>query len=287
MRLASLLLFVAAGGCAKWPERPQVTAAAQAAAQVPGFGSIRHWADAPLSDWSEWRAAWLADRAAAGIRTRPALLAISSGSDKGAFGAGYLAGWTARGDRPEFAVVTGVSTGALIAPFAFLGPRHDATLRELYTSISARDIYRARLVSGLAGGPSFADSRPLERLIARHVTTQLLDRIAAEHRRGATAADRHHQSGRGPRRDMGSGRDRGQPVHRPAGACPPDPAGVGKHSRAVPAGVDRRRRWRAAFCRDACRRRDRRQRVRRAAGDRLGRCGRRGGARRRLAHHPL
>lgn len=118
-------------------------------------------------------------------RTKPpALLALSSGSDKGAFGAGYLAGWTARGDRPSFDVVTGVSTGALIAPFAFLGPDQDATLRAIYTGIEARDIYRLRPLRGLTGDPSFADDKPLARLIARYFTQALLDRIGQEHQQG-------------------------------------------------------------------------------------------------------
>jgi hypothetical protein len=59
-------------------------------------------------------------------------LAMSGGGDDGAFGAGLLTGWTARGDRPEFAIVTGVSTGALSAPFIFLGPEYDPQLRAIY-----------------------------------------------------------------------------------------------------------------------------------------------------------
>ncbi len=49
------------------------------------------------------------------------LLGISGGGENGAFGAGLLNGWTERGDRPEFFLVTGISTGALSAPFAFPG----------------------------------------------------------------------------------------------------------------------------------------------------------------------
>lgn len=176
--------LVGLSACASWPKRPDLPATYQAQASVPGFGTIRRWSDAPAADWAVWRAEWEADRARAGVQSGPALLALSSGSDKGAFGAGYLAGWTARGDRPNFDVVTGVSTGALIAPFAFLGPDQDATLREIYTGIDARDIYRVRPLRGLTGGPSFADNKPLARLIDRYLTPGLLDRIGEEHRRG-------------------------------------------------------------------------------------------------------
>jgi hypothetical protein len=72
------------------------------------------------------------------------VLALSGGGANGAFGAGLLNGWTAAGTRPVFKLVTGISTGALIAPFAFLGSAYDATLREFYTTISTKDIYNER-----------------------------------------------------------------------------------------------------------------------------------------------
>jgi hypothetical protein len=72
------------------------------------------------------------------------VLALSGGGANGAFGAGLLNGWTAAGTRPVLKLVTGISTGALIAPFAFLGPAYDATLREFYTTISTKDIYNER-----------------------------------------------------------------------------------------------------------------------------------------------
>ncbi len=72
------------------------------------------------------------------------VLALSGGGANGAFGAGLLNGWTAAGTRPVFKLVTGISTGALIAPFAFLGSDYDSTLREFYTTISTKDIYTER-----------------------------------------------------------------------------------------------------------------------------------------------
>jgi hypothetical protein len=183
LRLTALALLALAG-CGRWPDRPPVTAETQAVAHVAGFGDIRLWADASAADWAAWRARWMADRTAAGLAAGPQVLAISSGSDKGAFSAGYLAGWTAAGTRPRFDLVTGVSTGALEAPFAFLGPDYDGELRSLYTGIAAHNIYRARALSGLLGGPAFADTKPLQGMIAQHISDALIDRIAAEHRRG-------------------------------------------------------------------------------------------------------
>jgi hypothetical protein len=78
--------------------------------------------------------------------TKPyAILILSGGGEKGAFGAGFLNGWTQAGTRPMFKAVTGISTGALIAPFAFLGPDYDETLRGLFTSIDKKDIIKMRL----------------------------------------------------------------------------------------------------------------------------------------------
>lgn len=81
-------------------------------------------------------------------------LVLSGGGQNGAFGAGLLNGWTKAGTRPEFRIVTGVSTGALIAPFAFLGPRYDHFLKEFYTTHSTKDILRFKLATGLLGGKS-------------------------------------------------------------------------------------------------------------------------------------
>src|SRR5206468_7743501 len=84
-------------------------------------------------------------------------LAISGGGDNGAFGAGLLGGWTKAGTRPTFKLVTGVSTGALIAPFAFLGPAYDAQLKSMYTAISLKDIATTRSMFSVVFGDSMAD----------------------------------------------------------------------------------------------------------------------------------
>lgn len=95
--------------------------------------------------------------------------APGGGSD-GAFGTGVLGGWTASGTRPEFDLVTGVSTGALTAPFAFLGPKYDAALKEVFTTSDSKDIAIARPVRGLLGGGSLASNAPLAKVVAHYVT---------------------------------------------------------------------------------------------------------------------
>lgn len=108
-------------------------------------------------------------------------LAISGGGENGAFGAGLLTAWTQAGTRPEFKGVTGVSTGALTAPFAFLGPDYDRDLERVYTEVGAADIMTSRgLLAGLMGD-SLYDSAPLLRLIRRFMTPSLLAAIAREY----------------------------------------------------------------------------------------------------------
>jgi hypothetical protein len=128
--------------------------------------------------------AWLAANGQNGPLPPMSILAISGGGDAGAFGAGLLNGWTAAGTRPEFKMVTGVSTGALIAPFAFLGPAYDPVLRQVYTEVSQRDIFKPRgLLKGFFGD-AMADTTPLYRLVAHHTDRALLDKIAAEYAKG-------------------------------------------------------------------------------------------------------
>ncbi|MGB3470452.1 MAG: patatin-like phospholipase family protein [Erythrobacter sp.] len=185
--LGSLIAALLAG-CATLPERTEFTASDQAAARIAGFADIRVWSDAPAQVWLEWRARFEQDRSAAGTEAGGAgpleMLAISSGSDKGAFSAGFLNGWSETGHRPDFDIVSGVSTGALIAPFAFLGEESDPDLKRLYTTIDASMVYRATPVSGVFGGPSLASTEPLAKLIETYADADLIDAVAREHRMG-------------------------------------------------------------------------------------------------------
>jgi predicted patatin/cPLA2 family phospholipase len=112
-------------------------------------------------------------------------LAISGGGDDGAFGAGVLVGWTGHGDRPMFDVVTGVSTGSLSAPFAFLGPEYDPQLKAIYTETSASDVFEKRppLLS-LATGESLLNTAPLRRMIAHYIDDAMVRGIAEEYGKG-------------------------------------------------------------------------------------------------------
>lgn len=110
-------------------------------------------------------------------------LSISGGGDNGAFGAGLLVGWTAQGTRPKFDLVTGVSTGALIAPFAYLGPDYDHVLKAVYTEVQPGDIFNERGLLGALFGEALGDTSPLFRLISKHIDAALLKSIAEEYRR--------------------------------------------------------------------------------------------------------
>ena len=109
------------------------------------------------------------------------LLSLSGGGQNGAFGAGFLIGWRESGRRPEIDVVTGVSTGALLATHALLGtPADDAVLEEMYTQITKNDISTKRTIFGLlSGADSLKDTAPLRSLIAHYITAETLQRVAA------------------------------------------------------------------------------------------------------------
>jgi Patatin-like phospholipase len=112
-------------------------------------------------------------------------LAISGGGDDGAFGAGLLIGWSDRGDRPKFDVVTGVSTGSLSAPFVFLGEKYDTQLKEIYTETTANDIFvRRSIVFAAIASDAVSDSAPLRSMIGRYLDRAMVQRIAEEYNKG-------------------------------------------------------------------------------------------------------
>lgn len=117
-------------------------------------------------------------------RRPKSILALSGGGSYGAFTVGVLNGWTRTNQRPEFDVVTGVSTGALIAPLAFLGPKYDADLKQAYTEITRRDVIPVRNVVTIPFRDSLASSSGLRKLVEGKLTEDVIAAVAAEHRKG-------------------------------------------------------------------------------------------------------
>ena len=120
---------------------------------------------------------------ALGIKTYP-VLAISAGGPNGAYGAGFLTGWSKEGSRPPFKVITGVSSGAIIACCAFLGKDYDEQLEKFFTTMSTKDIMKKNNFFGILFGGSFMSSTPLVKKISAIVDEKLITRVAEEHRRG-------------------------------------------------------------------------------------------------------
>ena len=163
--------------CSSLPRVP-FTRAQQDVAGIPGIADARIWADDPTG---LLRTTPFSD----GQRkpTSIDVLALSGGGAEGAFGAGLLVGWTEAGNRPEFSVVSGTSSGALIAPFAFLGASHDPTLRDLFTSGIAETLLRVDGLNAIFGSGVFK-TEPLKLLVAHYIDENLLHLVAAQHRRG-------------------------------------------------------------------------------------------------------
>lgn len=187
-----LCLLLALAGCGTYLRGESPPGTAVEGIAVLGVPNGRFFLDASPEPLMR-EAAMLAGREAAlrpagGVAPPVHFLALSGGGDNGAFGAGLMVGWTAAGTRPEFNVVTGISAGALIAPFAFLGPAYDQGLREVFTGVAASDVILLprMLAAGfsLLFGEALADTSPLTRLINRHATQAMLDAIAAEYAKG-------------------------------------------------------------------------------------------------------
>ena len=186
----ALCALAALGGCG--PSRQAAVPDNLAdKAMVLNDPSARTWSDViePVFAAELQRAALLEleERKKAGLTgpLPPAnYLAISGGGQNGAYGAGLLCAWTAMGTRPEFKAVTGISTGALTAPFAFLGPRYDSVLKEVYTTVCTSDICTNNGFLGALFGESLLNNSPLRKLLDKYVTDQVIKDIATEYARG-------------------------------------------------------------------------------------------------------
>jgi predicted acylesterase/phospholipase RssA len=185
--IGSMTVLVA--GCATFVPRNVMPEASAGQVELEGFRNIRFFGDASARDIA---AIVMADPLNADRQSAPGpashrpfsnLLAISGGADDGAFGAGLLVGWSESRTRPAFDLVTGVSSGALIAPFAFLGRERDAQLREIFTTYGRKDIFTYN-VSNVISGEALADDTPLTKLIEKYVDQAFLAEIARERMKG-------------------------------------------------------------------------------------------------------
>ena len=174
-------------GCSGLPERVPMNAELQEVATIPGIPNARSWADTKPDDYENWMSLSeqeIRDRYPETFGKPHNYLALSGGGAKGAFGAGLLNGWTAAGTRPEFTMVTGVSTGAILAPFAFLGSDYDHLIKKFYTTLSTDDLLAPRSKMAAITKDAAMDSTPMQSKLAIYITDELVASIAAEYARG-------------------------------------------------------------------------------------------------------
>ncbi|MBW7968649.1 patatin-like phospholipase family protein [Bradyrhizobium sp. BR 10289] len=162
------------GACTSVPRTPY-TAAEASSSRVLDIDGLRRYADEPVTKFSFAKDA---------NTTTSSYLALSGGGADGAYGVGVLNGWSAAGTRPNFSVVSGVSTGGLIAPFAFLGRQYDDTLKEVYTSGIAESLLNDPSIMRVLFGSGLFGNTRLRELVARYVGPEILAQVARENARG-------------------------------------------------------------------------------------------------------
>ena len=182
------LVMVTGVGCTSTPARNPLPLELTNKAIVPGVPEARFWGDEwPKYSLDRFEEFTVTDfeRDYNEIYNQPhSYLAVSGGGANGAFGAGLLAGWTQTGSRPEFTMVTGISTGALSAPFAFLGSGYDDQLKKVYTTTSTNMIAKKRNIFVAPFADSMVDTKPLRELIATYITTDVIEAVAREYKKG-------------------------------------------------------------------------------------------------------
>jgi predicted patatin/cPLA2 family phospholipase len=185
----AVLLAACAGGTLEEMRSPVPELLVPAAA-IPGYGKIRYWGDSAASFTVEDLDLHHAQVAAAAkldpsmLEVPARALTISGGGSNGAFGAGLLVGWSRSGRRPDFDIVTGISTGAMIAPMAFLGQAYDPLLETVFTTISGKDVFEKKGILAIIGSESIGSNEPLRLMIADAVSDRMLADVAREHARG-------------------------------------------------------------------------------------------------------
>jgi predicted patatin/cPLA2 family phospholipase len=185
--LPSLVLLLLAAGCSSTGSRHPVPESMVSRAEIPGQPGVRTLVEPAQAraDQFDHLLGNAVARAAAPTNRPLTLLAISGGGSRGAYGAGLLCGWTEAGNRPEFDVVAGISTGALMGPYAFLGPAYDQRLKAAYTTVTDKDVYEKHgFIKILFGTDAVASSAPLAASIMKEMDQNMMDAIAAEYRKG-------------------------------------------------------------------------------------------------------
>jgi len=172
-------------GACSGPPRDPVPVDQQSVATIANIPDARFWGDVPPPGLDAMLREIEEQRRASGRDTREVtVLALSGGGDDGAYGAGLLNAWSELGTRPEFDIVTGVSTGALSAPFAFLGPEYDDKLRLVYGGLPPKSIFRFRSWVSILPKASVVDVSPLEKLIDEFMDEAMATAIATEYAKG-------------------------------------------------------------------------------------------------------
>lgn len=172
------VLAMAVAACAVVaPRRPAIPAALADVATIEATTALRYWGDDPKFASSH-------TMVKPGADGRVDFLTLSGGGINGAYGAGYLVGWTHSGQRPDFEVVTGISVGAIMAPMAFLGPQYDNRLREVFSALTEASNPAADFLSAVFGAPSILSNAPVLGAIRQVVDQQVLEEIAKAHRQG-------------------------------------------------------------------------------------------------------
>lgn len=172
--LLALACGLALAACTSLPRTPYAAADASTS-RVLDIDGLRRYADEPVAKFSFEKDTSTAAKS---------YLALSGGGADGAYGVGVLNGWTAAGTRPTFSVVSGVSTGGLIAPFAFLGSQYDDTLREVYTSGIAESLLNDPSIMRVLFGSGLFGNTRLRELVARYVGPEIMAQVARENARG-------------------------------------------------------------------------------------------------------
>lgn len=182
-RLTLIFLIFALVGCSSLQRKAAVPSQEMGQAQIAGLSSVRYMvaSQSSIDQMAEDIQTGFKVRDEKTLNTPANYLSLSGGGDDGAYGAGLLIGWADRGDRPQFNLVTGISTGALIAPFAFMGKEYDPALREVYTKYGPRDIFIERgLISGILSD-GLSDTSPLFQLISKYIDQDFLKKVANEY----------------------------------------------------------------------------------------------------------